>query len=47
MTNTVNDIVEATVVLRVWHTVESPDVDRLIKLTKYEADESTCTFQNL
>lgn len=37
-TNTVNDIVEATVVLRLWHTVESLDVDRLIKLTKYEAD---------
>lgn len=44
-TNTVNDIVEATVVLRLWHTVESLDVDRLIKLTKYEADESTCTFK--
>lgn len=45
-TNTVNDILEATVVLRLWHTVESLDVDRLIKLTKYEADKSTCTFKN-
>lgn len=45
-TKTVNNIVEATVVLRLWHTVELPDVDRLIKLTKYETDESTCTFKN-